>query len=351
MVAGLAELPADLVDRRRQLVGGGGRDLDIGRGFVRRLRPRPRRAARSGGTPRTARSRSSASCQALSPTVRSMVSTRWRKAAIAASIMRAALLLLLHRGASRSWSCRRRSVMSWCVATQPPSAIGRLMTEDHAPGGRFDLVGDRLAFRHSGSQQAPVFHGIAREGAVGDAVFEQAGERAAGLHNVFRQLIQLHVAAVADHQSLVAVEHAEALRHVVDRDAHARVVGSHAPDDAETGEQHGQRRRQAAPKAASHNSRRRGDPGADRHGIVEQCKTCRETGAADQGDNAPIERDFRRRKRRPLSVPGSAAHYFHTGCFAVNVRRPEVLTKSQNRGRTRSMAKLRAVDAANSSRR
>ncbi len=70
----------------------------------------------------------------------------------------------------------------------------------------------------------PVLTGIAREAAVGDAVFKQVGERAARLHDVFGQIVQLLVALVADDQSLVAVEHAQALRHVVDGDAHARVV-------------------------------------------------------------------------------------------------------------------------------
>ena len=51
--------------------------------------------------------------------------------------------------------------------------------------------------------------------AVGEAVFEDLPHGRAGLHLLRRQPVHLGVALVADDQPLLAVEHGEALRHVV----------------------------------------------------------------------------------------------------------------------------------------
>ncbi len=68
---------------------------------------------------------------APSVTVRRCSSTRWRKAAIACSMMERRSCCSCIEARSRSAS--RRSVMSSWVATQPPSAIGRLMTATTRP--------------------------------------------------------------------------------------------------------------------------------------------------------------------------------------------------------------------------
>ncbi len=107
------------------------------------------------------------------------------------------------------------------------------------------------------------------------------------------RLVELHVAAVADDQPFVAVEHAQALRHVVDRDAHARIVHLHPPGDDNAGEQHRQNRRQAGEEGRYQEFGRRGDPGAERHDVVEQGEARRKACAADQRDETPIARDFR----------------------------------------------------------
>jgi len=54
-------------------------------------------------------------------------------------------------------------------------------------------------------------------------------ERAAGADRV-RQIIQLLVAAIAEDEPLFGVEHAEALRHIVQSRAHAPVLHGKVPD-------------------------------------------------------------------------------------------------------------------------
>jgi hypothetical protein len=98
--------------------------------------------------------------------------------------------------------------------------------------------------RHGGEQFAPVLLRVACEGVIGDPEFEQARQRAAGLGDVVGELVQLHIALVADDQPLVAVEHAQALRHVVERDAHAPIAQLHAPAKDRAGQRHRQHRRQ-----------------------------------------------------------------------------------------------------------
>jgi hypothetical protein len=106
-------------------------------------------------------------------------------------------------------------------------------------------------------------------------------------------LIKLQVAAIADDQPLVAVEHAQALRHVVDRDAHALVVDVHPPDHGDAGDQHRQRRQQTGAEGRDQKFGRCSGPRAERHGIMHQREVCREAGADDERDETPIARDFR----------------------------------------------------------
>ena len=87
---------------------------------------------------------------------------------------------------SRSFSARRRSVMSSWVTTQPlPSGVGWLMTGDDAAVGQLHLgvVGSRrlIAFRQLGGVALRIDR---EERAVGDAGRTSSLHRAAGLHVV-----------------------------------------------------------------------------------------------------------------------------------------------------------------------
>ena len=159
---------------------------------------------------------------APSATLRRWFSTRWRNAAIACSIDRTALLLLLHRGAFLLGVAPLADVL----VRRHPAASGHRPVDDgdDAAVGGFDFRAGGFSLAHGGGNFLPVLHGLAREAAVGDAVFEQACQRAAGPRHVIRQFVQFLVAPVADDQPLIAVEHAQALRHVVERDAHAAVL-------------------------------------------------------------------------------------------------------------------------------
>ena len=64
---------------------------------------------------------------------------------------------------------------------------------------------------------------VALEDAVGDPVRDDRFVRCAGLQQFRRQAIQAGIAVVADDQTLVAVEHAQAMGHVFERGIEAQI--------------------------------------------------------------------------------------------------------------------------------
>jgi hypothetical protein len=104
--------------------------------------------------------------------------------------------------------------MSWWVATHPPFASGPHVSHD----------------------LCPVLFGIEGERSLRDLEREDIGERAAGLHDIGRETIHLDVALVAEHKLLVAVEQAEALRHM--RDGHSQAPLLPAQAMIDDGEDH-----------------------------------------------------------------------------------------------------------------
>ena len=124
-IVGLAELAADLADRRRQLLGRRGRALDVDRGLVRGM---DRTFGALGGLVgggeqgRGGRAhRAGVVADGLQHALDALAEGRDRGVD-----RRAALLLRAPCG--RAPDRRRRcSVMSWWVETQPPSGIGRLV--------------------------------------------------------------------------------------------------------------------------------------------------------------------------------------------------------------------------------
>ena len=203
----------------------------------------------------------------------------------------AALLLFLHRGAFAFGVAPFGDVL---MRRHPAAARHRAVDDhDHAPAGGFDFRGGGLALLHGGGQALPVFIRIAREAAVFDAEFEQACERAARPHDLVGKLVEVHVAAIAHDQPLVGVEHAQALRHVVDRDAHAHVVDLHAAGDGNGGGKHRQQCRQAGGGGRNHKFGRGSRPGAERHDKVKEREARRKADAAGQRNQAPVARNFR----------------------------------------------------------
>jgi hypothetical protein len=61
------------------------------------------------------------------------------------------------------------------------------------------------------------------------AMLNELFERAAGLHDVRRQAVHFHVAAVDDGDAALRVEHVEAMRHVVERVRKPAIVHADAP--------------------------------------------------------------------------------------------------------------------------
>jgi hypothetical protein len=86
---------------------------------------------------------------------------------------------------------------------------------------------------------APVFDGIAREAAIVDSLLEQVLQRDARLNDVARHLIHIHVALIADDETFVAVEHAQALQHIVDRNPHAQVIRTQHSGEHGQSQRHG----------------------------------------------------------------------------------------------------------------
>ena len=116
------KLAADFADRAGKFVGGGRGNLAHSLKLRWKPLPRFRRSSRFGRNCRTSVVAVARMAMAPSVTVRSRSSTRRRKLAIACSIdARCAACSCIE---ARSRSAPRRSVISSCVATQPPPGIG-----------------------------------------------------------------------------------------------------------------------------------------------------------------------------------------------------------------------------------
>ncbi len=187
---------------------------------------------------------------------------------------------------ARSRSASRRSVMSSCVATQPPSCIGRLVTRMLRPSADLTSV-LRVWPPCIEVASSTRYSSILREKVPCPWRYSSSAiQRRAGAHDLVRQLIHLGVAAVADDQPLMAVEHAQPLRHVVERDAHALVVRLQA---LRTDQDRGRHRRDRGQRGRGPVCQ--ADPRSDRRDIMKERETDREAGAADRCDQAPIARN------------------------------------------------------------
>ena len=183
-VAGLAELAADLVDRRRQLVR---RPTPRSRHWPR-LRstssPRPRRAARSCARTRTAwwRSTRIASRRCRS-TVLSIASMRWRNAAIAASTVDAALLL----GGQAVALLILPAALGDVLMGGDPAAVRHRPAGDgdeDRPPGRSRTSCTICPSLHLLHRIGDVVVGVPHERAGADAMLEQLAQQCAGLHEI-----------------------------------------------------------------------------------------------------------------------------------------------------------------------
>ena len=103
-------------------------------------------------------------------------------------------------------------------------AHGMIEHRDGAPVRQLDQLGEGGAGGQRLVQLADIGVDIAAEPAIGLAVLEQFAERAARLHGVAGEPVHPHIALVADHQTAVAVEHQQRLRHVVDGGLEAQVL-------------------------------------------------------------------------------------------------------------------------------
>ena len=74
-----------------------------------------------------------------------------------------------------------------------------------------------------------VLVGIAGEQSGLPAMLDQLAQRAAGLHHVGRQFIHAQISPVADDDAAGRIEHAQTLRHVVERVGKTADLGMHPP--------------------------------------------------------------------------------------------------------------------------
>ena len=74
-----------------------------------------------------------------------------------------------------------------------------------------------------------VLVGIASEQSGLPAMLDQFAQRAAGLHHVGRQFIHAQISLVADDDAAGRIEHAQTLRHVVERVGKTADLGMHPP--------------------------------------------------------------------------------------------------------------------------
>ena len=106
-----------------------------------------------------------------------------------------------------------------------PAAAGRrlVLQRDHAAVVEMRDHVDIFAMRELPPQAREIGVDIGREIAGLLAQPQDFRERAAGLHDIGRQIVHLQVTLVADHEPFLRVEHAQALRHVVERGVDAGI--------------------------------------------------------------------------------------------------------------------------------
>jgi hypothetical protein len=119
----------------------------------------------------------------------------------------AALLLLLHKGALALGVAPLGDVL---MRRHPAAARHRPVgDQDGAAVFGFAFFAARLAALHRGQKLGAIVLDVAREAALRGAVFEQLDQCRARPRHGIRHLLHVAVAAVAHHQPLVGVEHAQ----------------------------------------------------------------------------------------------------------------------------------------------
>ena len=120
------------------------------------------------------------------------------------------------RSESRSFSADNWSVTSVWVASQPPFGIGRLTSVMTRPSLISIGLGFRAPLGHLLEAIGDIASGSPEKVPGGSALDQQVAQRRARPRVLGPQTVHLKVALVAQHQPCRAVEHAQALRHVVE---------------------------------------------------------------------------------------------------------------------------------------
>ena len=150
---------------------------------------------------------------ALSETLVSSASTCGRNAPMAVSMMERRLLLVADGGALFLGAALLGDVL---MGRNPAAARQRLVLGEHdAPVARLHVYA-LAAFAHALEDGRAIGVDVAGKQPGILAMLDQLAQRAARPHYLRRQLVHLDVAAVAHHDARLRVEHAQALRHVVD---------------------------------------------------------------------------------------------------------------------------------------
>ena len=142
------------------------------------------------------------------------------------------------------------------VQRHPAAALHRTVQDgDHPAVGQFHRHGARLALGNLRTQLRDVALRVGPEGPHGFPLLEQFVQRGARLREVRREPIELQVALVAHHEAARLVEHAQAVRHVVERGVEAQILGlqrlarllePHPPPHAVARDEQDQQREQAS---------------------------------------------------------------------------------------------------------
>ena len=117
---------------------------------------------------------------------------------------------------SSSASARLRSVMSSCVATQPPSVHRLIDHRDRAAVLQLDGEGKGLAPLERLAQVRFITLRVERECSRGDARFKQIAHGASPPDAVRVDPVHLPVSLVPDNQAILRIKHAQTLMHVVE---------------------------------------------------------------------------------------------------------------------------------------
>jgi hypothetical protein len=212
-VAGVAELTADFGDRMGQFVGRDRRCFHVGGGLVKSLHGAFRALRGAAGRAEQGARGGAHRRRAIADAVQKRFHL-WPERDDGAVDGGSALLLAENGGALQFGVALLGDVI---MGRKPAAARKRfVLGQNDASIARFYVESGALAFGHVVDDMLAISIDVAGKQTGIPAVPHQLMHRAAGPYHLRRQPVHIDVALIAQHDAALRVEHAQALRHIIE---------------------------------------------------------------------------------------------------------------------------------------